>query len=67
MTEAKKWLRTLPREEALKRAATMTEGVSRGKGVVAIPRLEVPEVKAEDHPFAHPRYWAAFILTGDPN
>jgi CHAT domain-containing protein len=36
-----------------------------------LPPLDVPaaaaKVKAEDLPFAHPRYWAAFILTGDPN
>jgi len=23
--------------------------------------------KSSDCPFAHPDYWAAFILTGDPN
>jgi CHAT domain-containing protein len=67
LAEAKIWLRTLPREEALKRAASLTEGVSRGKGAARLPPLEVPAAKAEDHPFAHPRYWAAFILTGDPN
>src|SRR5690242_12310607 len=32
LAEAKTWLRNLSREEAVKRAATMTEGVSRGKG-----------------------------------
>jgi CHAT domain-containing protein len=69
LAEAKAWLRNLSREEALKRAASLTEGVSRGKGAAALPPLEVPAAgaKAEDHPFAHPRYWAAFILTGDPN
>jgi CHAT domain-containing protein len=67
LAEAKTWLRTLPREEALKHAASLSEGVSRGKGAAALQPLEVPAAKADDCPFAHPRYWAAFILTGDPN
>jgi CHAT domain-containing protein len=68
LAEAKTWLRTLPREEAVKRAASLIEGVSRGKGAKKVS-LEMPDAgaKAEDRPFAHPRYWAAFILTGDPN
>ena len=70
LVEAKAWLRTLPRDEAVKRAASLTAGVSRGKGAPKLPPLEVPtavKAKPDDLPFAHPRYWAAFILIGDPN
>jgi tetratricopeptide (TPR) repeat protein len=68
LTEAKRWLRTLSRDEAMKRAASLTEGVSRGKGAEKLPPLEVPpattKTKADDRPFAHPYYWAAFVLVG---
>jgi CHAT domain-containing protein len=69
LAEAKSWLRTLPREEALKRAAQLSKGVERGKGRKAQPLLptvpESPGGKAEQ-PYAHPYYWAAFVLIGDP-
>jgi tetratricopeptide (TPR) repeat protein len=67
--EAKEWLRNLPRAEALKVAAQVSQGVERGKGR---PRLEllppVPEATPAakgDKLYAHPYYWAAFILIGD--
>jgi CHAT domain-containing protein len=71
LAEAKNWLRNLTRDEATKLAAAMTSGVARGKGEPAL-KLVVPaasndEVAKDDCPFAHPRYWAAFILIGDPN
>jgi len=67
--EAKHWLRALSAPEALGRLSTLTSGVVRGE------RLERPEMKAipipsdadpKYKPYAHPRYWAAFILIGDP-
>jgi CHAT domain-containing protein len=66
LAEAKAWLRNLPREEAVKRAASLTEGVSRGKGAAKLSPLHVPatSAKADDPPFAHPYYWAAFVLVG---
>jgi tetratricopeptide (TPR) repeat protein len=71
LAEAKSWLRTLPREEAIKRAAVLSEGISRGKVALKQPQLTVPPVrakeKASDCPFSHPHYWASFILIGDPN
>jgi CHAT domain-containing protein len=70
LREAKEWLRNLSRAEALKVAAQVSQGVERGKGR---PRLEllpaVPEVAPaakENRPYAHPYYWAAFVLIGDP-
>ncbi len=53
--------------------AEATEGVVRGdRGKVT---LESPVIARDSQlplskdtkPFAHPRYWAAFILIGDPN
>jgi CHAT domain-containing protein len=69
LAEAKAWLRQLPRAEALERAATLSEGVARGPRKKP-PPLEVPSAAptkpGEDCPYAHPYYWAAFVLTGDP-
>jgi tetratricopeptide (TPR) repeat protein len=69
LREAKEWLRNLSRAKALKVAAQVSQGVQRGKGR---PKLEllpaVPEVAPaakEDRPYAHPYYWAAFVLIGD--
>jgi CHAT domain-containing protein len=69
LAEAKVWLRKLPRKEALERVAALTAGVSRGKDRPALPRLaELPKATEgeADAPFAHPYYWAAFVLFGDP-
>jgi CHAT domain-containing protein len=66
LDEAKRWLRTLPRAEAVKLAAKLTGGVERGKGRPALPLLPaVPETKEDEPPYAHPYYWAAFVLIGD--
>jgi tetratricopeptide (TPR) repeat protein len=67
LDEAKKWLRALPRKEAVKLAAVLTGGVERGKGRPALPKAPaVPETATEDEPpYAHPYYWAAFVLIGD--
>jgi CHAT domain-containing protein len=72
LAEAKAWLRGLPREEAVKRAAALTEGVARGKGRKALPLLPAvpgaaPGAGKEERPYAHPYYWAAFVLIGEPD
>ena len=70
LREAKQWLRNLTAAEALDRLGALTQGVVRGERPAreemhAVPR---PEGAAEDYkPYAHPRYWAAFILIGDPD
>lgn len=61
LDEAKRWLRTLPRAEVAKVAAALTGGESRGH--TELPAAAAGE-KPGDCPFAHPHYWAAFILTG---
>jgi tetratricopeptide (TPR) repeat protein len=67
LEEAKTWLRTLPREEALQKAAALTKGVVRGKDRPVQPLLPVvPEGAKDATPYAHPYYWAAFVLVGDP-
>jgi tetratricopeptide (TPR) repeat protein len=67
LAEAKAWLRTLPRTEAVKLAAKLTGGVERGKGRPALPlKPSVAEpTKADEPPYAHPYYWAAFVLIGN--
>jgi tetratricopeptide (TPR) repeat protein len=70
LAAAKRWLRTLPRTEALKQAAALYQGIERSKGrpkLPVVPELPKPMPEAkEDCPYAHPYYWAAFVLTGDP-
>lgn len=69
LAEAKRWLRDLPFDKAEKLTAEMAKGVVRGKGepalALAVPRND--SATPDDRPFAHPRYWAAFIVIGDPN
>jgi tetratricopeptide (TPR) repeat protein len=73
LAEAKVWLRGLGREEAARRAAALGDGVARGKRP-KLPPAAVPEGKPSGaanagggRPYAHPYYWAAFILIGDPD
>src|SRR5262249_36995265 len=71
LAEARQWLRNLSVEEATQGLGTITDAGARGKEQPALkvappaadPRADRKEVK----PFAHPRYWAAFVLIGDPN
>jgi CHAT domain-containing protein len=74
LDEAKRWLRGLSGAEALARAAEVAEGVARGtrgKGAVLNPIAPPADPTApaakDTKPFAHPKYWAAFVLIGDPN
>ena len=70
--EAKNWLRTLTHDDLKKLGRanpaiadlTRTIGpkVKRPKG----PKAKDEPVRPHLHPYAHPHYWAAFILTGDP-
>jgi Tfp pilus assembly protein PilF len=64
--EAKRWLRQLPRSEAEALAARLAHGSVRASEETKGPGT-VPVVPSGEAPFAHPRYWAAFILIGDPD
>jgi CHAT domain-containing protein len=59
--EAKRWLRELTAAERDARVKDLPGG---GRG--RIEPLARPPVSPALRPYAHPYYWAAFILIGDP-
>jgi tetratricopeptide (TPR) repeat protein len=61
LAEAKRWLRDLSADEAQRLAAALREGAARGKIEPRAPAA----VRNEVRPYAHPYYWAAFVLIGD--
>jgi hypothetical protein len=73
LREAKTWLRTLPRAEAERLAGRLAGGELRASerprptGTPKEPPAAHPAVPEGKMPFAHPRYWAAFVLIGDPD
>jgi CHAT domain-containing protein/tetratricopeptide (TPR) repeat protein len=71
LAEAKGWLRGLRRDDVVRQVASLSAGEVRSKGAVkrkaAAPALRVPPGPNDDRPFAHPYFWAAFVLVGDPD
>ena len=70
LEEAKRWLQNLTAEEALTLMAKISNGVARdarGKNVELKVITDTKVRAKEAKPFAHPKYWAVFILIGDPN
>jgi tetratricopeptide (TPR) repeat protein len=71
LAEAKGWLRELTRDQVAKLAASLSGGEARSKGAEkrkeAAPALTVTAGPGNDPPYAHPYYWAAFVLVGDPD
>jgi tetratricopeptide (TPR) repeat protein len=70
LTEAKQWLRELPRQDAESLAVALDKGELRGSVSPLKPLAEPPKEaigQKGDKPFAHAYYWAAFILLGDPD
>jgi CHAT domain-containing protein len=71
LREAKAWLRGLSRAEVLTVAAALSGGIDRGKSAKARQPQElaaaIPSGNESDQPYAHPHYWAAFVLVGDPD
>jgi tetratricopeptide (TPR) repeat protein len=68
LAEAKAWLRGLTRDEALRLIAEVTKGADRGKHTGKLPTAKegTPETPAPgEHPYAHPYYWAPFVLFGE--
>jgi CHAT domain-containing protein/Tfp pilus assembly protein PilF len=66
LREARSWLRGLPRSERDRLAAGLVKGELRGTVVPGKP-VVAPAEGGGESPYAHPRYWAAFILLGDPD
>jgi hypothetical protein len=69
LREAKQWLRNVPASEALQRLDVLTDGVVRGQHLAReeMPAVPKPKDATGDYkPYAHPRYWSAFVLIGDP-
>jgi CHAT domain-containing protein len=61
LREAKDWLRQLP-------AGARDQFVQNLRGEeVAEKHVARPLKEVTDKPYAHPSYWAAFILVGDPD
>jgi CHAT domain-containing protein len=70
LREARQWLRDLPRKDAESLAVALDKGELRGSVGPLKPLSELPKEavgQKGDRPFAHPYYWAAFILLGDPD
>jgi CHAT domain-containing protein len=65
LAEAQGWLRNLTFEQARARLDSLAPlWDRRGRGTIAdAPRRGR---KANLRPFAHPHYWSAFVLIGDP-
>jgi hypothetical protein len=71
LAEARQWLRELPLAQALSALARISGGVVRGEERPARIHPNVVDrgqsaARSADPPFAHPYYWAPFILVGDP-
>jgi CHAT domain-containing protein len=70
LAEAKQWLRDLRRRDVERLAVGLAGGVVRGTEVEALPlvkKAKAPKLPSGKRPFAHPFYWAAFVLFGDPD
>jgi len=71
LREAKAWLRGLRRAEVLTQIAELSGGLDRSKGAKARQPAEIadaiPPGGDNDHPYAPPHFWAAFVLSGDPD
>ncbi len=62
LREAKSWLRAVTKAE---RDRLLAAGPSGERGELR-PRPQLPDDAEEGPPYAHPYYWAAFILIGSP-
>jgi CHAT domain-containing protein/tetratricopeptide (TPR) repeat protein len=61
LREAKQWLRNLTSDQVIEQVARLPKLERGGE------RARTPAAATQARPFAHPYYWSAFILIGDPN
>jgi CHAT domain-containing protein/tetratricopeptide (TPR) repeat protein len=70
LEEARRWLRELPRQDVKRLASALVAGKLSGTTRGEVVELNVQErpvkLPAGDRPYAHPFFWAAFVLVGDP-
>jgi CHAT domain-containing protein len=71
LREANEWLRGLTAEDVLRASGQLRTGVRRGKDEDLPPVVTreafAPTGDLKVRPYADPRFWAAFILVGDPD
>jgi CHAT domain-containing protein len=67
LAEAKQWLRGLPRPQAEALAAQLSKGELRLTVSPLKPAAPATAHDKGDRPYAHPYYWSAFVLLGDPD
>jgi CHAT domain-containing protein len=70
LDEAKHWLRNLTADELGSELATLERGTVRPLAKVDGPAPHVASLApkpAGERPYAHPYYWASFLLIGDPH
>jgi hypothetical protein len=67
LAEAKQWLRRLPRAQAEALAAQLSKGELRVGVSPLKPAAPATAHDQGDRPYAHPYYWSAFVLLGDPD
>jgi CHAT domain-containing protein len=68
--EAKEWLRNLTQDDVGNELAALDRGEVRPLAKNSSPEARETPLSSEPagvRPYAHPYYWAAFILIGDPN
>jgi CHAT domain-containing protein len=66
LEEARDWLRSLSREEAGAAVASLPRGQVKALPGTGKPPAARPVPRGEK-PYAHPYYWSAFVLIGDPD
>jgi hypothetical protein len=70
LQEAKTWLRDLDHKEALGLASALVQGKLAGTRASEVElnlKGDKVNLPAGEKPFAHPAFWAAFTLLGDPD
>ncbi|HEY8503464.1 MAG TPA: CHAT domain-containing protein, partial [Gemmataceae bacterium] len=66
LAEAKRWLRGLTAADLERLTADLPRGLPNGTRGLRRERA-TPDPSGAPRPFAHPYYWSAFILVGDPS